>query len=151
MKKIIAIIVIIVLLIVVGISTYKYLDNKPFNIDKEYYGTGEIIEIDYEELDKILSEKKSFGLFIYQPLCGTSYNFESVVTNFSEENNVTFYKIAYSAIKEEYVGKTLKYYPSFALINKGKIKEFLRSDSNEDIYYYSEEGFTEWFNKYITN
>lgn len=49
------------------------------------------------------------------------------------------------------LNETLKYYPSVAIYQEGKIIAYLRADSNDDkSYYESVEGFREWFTKYIS-
>ena len=44
----------------------------------------------------------------------------------------------------------IKYYPSFAIYNNGKLIDFLKVDSDNDLNRYKDiEEFKNWFNSYI--
>ena len=56
----------------------------------------------------------------------------------------------FSDVKMSGLVEGLKYYPSVALFRDGKMATFLHSDSDEDLSaLQSEEGFREWWEKYI--
>ncbi len=140
------------LLLGVSLSLFFVLKpkNKTFDLEEKYYGENKIIEIEGQELEKLINEKESFAVFVYQPMCITSSDFESVLNEFLEENKVTIYKIAFSSLKERKVGEEIKYYPSFILFQKGKRIDFLEANKEEDLRFYeSKEGFKSWFTKYI--
>lgn len=140
------------LLLGVSLSLFFILKpkNKTFDLEEKYYGENKIIEIEGQELEKLINEKESFAVFVYQPMCITSSDFESVLNEFLEENKVTIYKIAFSSLKERKVGEEIKYYPSFILFQKGKRIDFLEANKEEDLRFYeSKEGFKSWFTKYI--
>ena len=125
-------------------------NKKPFYLDSNYYGTDSIKEIRIDELNRLIDNKKSFAIFIYQPKCITSFDFENVLNEFIEEEKISIYKIAFSDIKDTKIGKSIKYYPSFIVYNKGRIVDFLRANKNEDVkYYLSKKGFKSWFTKYV--
>lgn len=150
MKKIILYTSILALTISLIVIAIRLIPVKPFYFNDEYYGTPEIKEITIEELDKLTSEEKSFGLFIYQPMCLVSSNFNEIVENYSKTNGITFYKIPYSKIKDTSLNKKITYYPSFILYKEGKIKKYLDATKNDDIEYFSsQKGFESWINKYI--
>ena len=44
-------------------------NKKPFYLDSNYYGTDSIKEIRIDELNRLIDNKKSFAIFIYQPKC----------------------------------------------------------------------------------
>ncbi len=140
------------LLLGVSLSLFFVLKpkNKTFDLEEKYYGENKIIEIEGQELEKLINEKESFAVFVYQPMCITSSDFESVLNEFLEENKMTIYKIAFSSLKERKVGEEIKYYPSFILFQKGKRIDFLEANKEEDLRFYeSKEGFKSWFTKYI--
>lgn len=125
-------------------------NKKTFFLENKYYGLKSINEIKIDELNKLIDNKESFAVFIYQPMCITSSDFEEVLNSFLEENQISIYKIAYSDIKDTDIGKSVKYYPSFIIYNKGEMVDFLESNKDEDVNYYSsKEGFSKWFTKYV--
>ena len=69
---------------------------------------------------------------------------------FLEEEKISIYKIAFSDIKDTEIGKSVKFYPSFIIYNNGNMIDFLESNKDEDVNYYtSKEGFKKWFTKYV--
>lgn len=125
-------------------------NSNPFYLENNYYGTNSMIEIKEKRLNKLINNKESFAVFIYQPMCVTSSDFENILYNFLKDNKISIYKIAFSNIKDTKLGKKIKYYPSFAIYNKGKMVDFLEANKDEDIdYYTSKKGFESWFTKYV--
>lgn len=119
-----------------------------FSLDEKYYGSNEIKEIEVSELSSLTENKESFGVFIYQPMCATSADFEQVLHDFQEKYAVSFYKIAFSKVKDDL--EFLEYYPSFIIYQDGKMVDFLEADKDDDVdYYLSVEGFEEWLTKYV--
>ena len=140
----------ILLLLAIIIVIIKNLPEKQFYLEDNYYGESKIIEIDKDKLENLIDDKESFALFIYQPACVTSSNFEKVIKEFLEENSITIYMIAFSNIKETSLGENVKYYPSFAIYNKGKLIDNLEADKNDDLKYFeSKKGFQKWFTSYV--
>lgn len=151
MKKKVIIPIIIIVTIIIAIVTFLIVNNKKtFYLENALYGNSSMIEIGYEQLTKLTDDKKSFAVFVYQPMCVNSEDFESVLSGFLEEKNMSIYKIAFSDIKNEELGKTIKYYPSFIIYKNGKIVDFLEADKDEDVdIYTSKKGFEDWFTKYV--
>lgn len=139
-------IVVAAVLVVAGV----WLWPRKFALSPEYVGKSGFVEVNKEELTRLLDEEKSLALFIYQPDCKASEDFEKILTSFSEKEQVTFVKVAFSDVRKTEIVPDLKYYPSVALYNKGKIVDFLKTNEDEDMSaYQSEEGFTKWWEKYI--
>ncbi len=152
MKKrtIICLSILFVLIITTVIILITNKKEKQFYLEDNYYGTNKITEVQMEELNQLIKNKESFVVFVYQPMCITSSDFESVLNDFLEEEQISIYKIAFSNIKDTVIGKRVRYYPSFIIYHKGKIVDFLEADKNEDVNYYtSKEEFGNWFTKYI--
>ncbi len=123
---------------------------RKFQLDTAYYGKSGLHEISVAELQQLIDEKKSFGLFIYQSSCESSANFEKVLTEFSEQNQIQLEMTSFSYVRKSGLVGDLKYYPSFALYHDGKLVTFLDADSDSDIsYYQSVAEFTEWWKKYV--
>lgn len=128
--------------------------NDLFLLEDEYYGNynqdNPFLVIENQELNNLIEEKKSFAIFIYQPMCISSNDFEQVLADFTNTYEINFYKIAFSNIKDTTLGEKVKYYPSFAIFKEGKLVDYLEPDKDEDIEYYkSSEGFKKWFTKYV--
>ena len=79
-KKILVISCFILLIAAVGIGMFIFKDRKQmFSLEEKYYGQSGIKEITENELEKLREEKESFAVFIYQPMCVTSSDFEEVL------------------------------------------------------------------------
>ena len=139
---------VLIILVVTILITNK--NENTFYLEDNYYGTNSMTEIKMDELNQLIDNKESFAVFVYQPLCITSSNFESILLDFLEDNQISIYKIAFSSIKDTDIGKSVKYYPSVIIYNKGKMIDYLEADSDADVEYYnSKEGFESWFTKYV--
>lgn len=138
------------LLISIIIIVIKNMSAQKFYLEDKYYGNSNFNTIETDDLNKLIDNKESFALFIYQPACVTSANFEQVLYDFSGSNNITIYEIAFSDIKDTSLSKSIKYYPSFAIFNKGKMVDYLDANSDSDLEYYeSKDGFEKWFTNYV--
>ena len=146
-KKLLLVISVLILLSLIIFISFKLL-NRNFYLDDKYYGNNEIYEIGIEEFNNLISNKESFGIFVYQPACTTSAEFEQVLYDFFKQNNMSIYKIKFSDIYEHI--DFLKFYPSFIIYRNGKMVDFLEADKDKDLkYYQSVDGFSEWFTKYV--
>lgn len=124
--------------------------NKTFMLEEKYYGESKFIEIDNEGYDKLISDKESFAIFIYQPLCAASSSFKEVLTEYSNTKGVVFYKMTQTQMKESKLGETLKYYPSLVIVKDGKVVDYLDANSSGDTrYYQNAENFNNWFTTYV--
>ena len=145
MKKKLVIISIIVGLCVLGLVLFL-LNNKTFSLEKKYYGSSEFKELSVDNYNKLIEDKESFAIFIYQPLCTTSYEFNKILTEFANQNQMSFYKMAFSDMKKTSLKEEVKYYPSFVIIKNGKVVDALDANSEEDVKRYKTiDGFKEWF------
>lgn len=142
-----SILIIVVLLIGILCSA---CGTKTFMLEDRYYGQSKFIEIDSDEYDKLVSDKESFAIFIYQPLCAASTSFKEVLTEYSNTNGIVFYKMTQTNMKQSELGKTLKYYPSLVIVEDGKVVDYLDANSNEDTnYYQNANNFGKWFTTYV--
>ncbi len=151
MKKQIFIIITTIIILVSLIATLFFITRpSKFNLESKYYEKSEMIEIELDKLNSLIDEKKSFGIFLYQPNCNTSTDFSKVINQFQGKYKMSFYRIAFSNFKESKYGKEIKYYPSFVIFNKGKMVDFLESDKDEDTEAFtSSDGFTKWISSYV--
>lgn len=143
MKKILCIL--IVLLLLTGCN-----EETPFYLEGEYYGSSKFIDLDENTLNSLIEDKKSFALFIYQPLCTTSSGLEKILTDYAKTNQISFYKMSFSDMKETVLGDTVKYYPSLVIYHNGEIADYLDANSDEDTSYFKNaDDFDTWFQSYV--
>ena len=122
-----------------------------FSLDKEYYQNNSFNELDKNTFDDLINNKKSFAIFIYQPLCTTSYEFNKILTEFANQYQISFYKMSFSDMKETELKEYIKYYPSLVIYNEGEIVDYLDANSDSDSEYYkSVDGFKKWFSNYVS-
>lgn len=151
MKKYLYLVLPVLCLITLSITLATRMPKKSFELESKYYGKQAMTEITSEELSNLQDKKESFAVFVYQPMCSNSSNFEDVLTKFINEYNLTIYKISFSSIKDTKLGKKIKYYPSFVLFNEGKVVDYLDASKDEDTKYFTNyDSLKTWFTKYIT-
>ena len=137
-------------MIIIFLLVTKPQKEQAFYLDDEYYGNSSLIEIDKENLKTLEDDKKSFVVFVYQPLCATSYDLDNYVTEFSDIFKMSFYKILFSSIKDTNISDYVKYCPSVVIYHKGQIIAYLDANSDKDaVYYESVENLKKWLTKYI--
>lgn len=144
MKKIKVFLLILVIILLTGCN------NRQISLEDKYYYNSEIVEIDKDGYSNLVNDKENFVMFIYQPMCITSNNFEKILNDFSNEYQITIYKMPYSLVKDTPLIDTIKYYPSFVIFKNGKVVIYLDANSNEDIKYYQDiNEFTKWCSEYV--
>lgn len=151
MKKHIFIIITTIIILLSLIATLFFITRpSKFSFESKYYEKSEMIEISLDKLNTLIDEKESFGVFLYQPACNASADFNKVLTQFQGKYKMFFYKIPFSQFKESKYGEKIKYYPSFVIFNKGEIVDFLESDKDEDTEAFTTlEGFAKWISKHV--
>ncbi len=123
---------------------------EPFKLDDEYYNKKEVINVDENDFNKLIKDKKSFVIFVYMSGCLSCSDFDNVLVDFLEENKITIYKIAYADAKETSLKKKILYAPSLVIFKEGKMVAYLDAVSKEDLpYYESSEELKKWFTKYV--
>ena len=121
-----------------------------YRLEDKYYNKSEFIDMNVIKLNELVENKETFGAFIYQPMCAASADFEKVLKEFTDEYQISFYKLPYSELKTTKYGKKIKYTPSFIIFTEGKMADFLESDKDSDTKYYtSSKKFKNWFSEYI--
>ena len=138
-------------LVGLGVGLWLRFAGGKFEFDDNLYGRAELIEIDAAGYDELVAEKASFGLLVYQPLCTTSYDFTQIVTAVTEAEQVSFYQIPFSQLKETALAEVVKHYPSFVLVREGEVVDALDAESDEDTAIYKEQtAFYDWLTGYVT-
>jgi len=150
MKRTLLIIVTVFVSALIVIATFFHLRSAPFALDAEYYNTAEIQSISLDELQTLIAERKSFGLFISQPACQASADLAKYLQEFVDARSLKIYEISFSTIKDSDIIPDLKFYPSFAIFRDGEVVDFLEANSDDDATAYtSTDGFINWFSEYV--
>lgn len=149
-KKNIFIFVLIIIIILGLIIFTSIRKDSKFYLSEESYNKAKLLDISLNDLNEKIEKKESFGLLVYQPTCSASSNFCNTLNEFQQQNNLAFYQIPYSTIKDDKQFEFLKFYPSFIIYKNGKVIDFLEANKDEDIEKYtSAKAFQDWFSKYV--
>lgn len=151
--KKLCVILVVVLVVAAGVFGITYfLQHAPFSLEKEYYGTAELTEIDASEFQRLVDDHKSFALLIYNEACtsSASADFQRVILDYQNERPMKFYELKASEVEQTSLADTIKFFPSFAIFRKGELVDFLDAASDEDLAAYSTmDGFNHWLASYI--
>lgn len=111
---------------------------------------GEYTELTPEEYEKLIEEKKSFVVFVDQGGCTTADRLEGYVSDWSKEKGIKVFKIMFDKMKKTSLFESVKFYPSVAVVSKGKPIGWLRADEDEDSDAYNNyEAYKIWVDKYL--
>lgn len=150
MRKKWVVLILLILLITGAILWINLQSNKAFYLNDEYYKKNSLIDINSKELKVLEKDQVSFVVFVYQPLCAASNNFEKIIKEFLEIHKMSFYKLSFSSCQDTKMGNCLKFYPSIVIYQKGEIVTYLDANEDKDFSYYeSVEGFKKWFTNYV--
>lgn len=141
MKKII--VLILVSLLLVGC-------NGKIKLEDKYYKRSEFIDVDHSKVNDLIKSKESFVVFIYQPMCTMSSEFEELLDEYMDIRKISIYKMSFSDLKKTSLKDTVRFYPSFIIFKDGEVVDFLDADSDEDTNKYKIlKAFKEWLENYV--
>lgn len=151
---VLGLVVALVVLLIGGVlfvgAVSGWFDDPKVTLDAEYYcevDCGEFMEIDATSYDGLIAEKKSFVVFVDQGGCTTADRLRGFVTEYAKETGIRVYRMMFEEVKKTSLYESVKYYPSVAVVAKGKVVSWLRADSDEDAGAYNDyEEFKEWLN-----
>jgi len=141
MKKII--VLILVSLLLVGC-------NGKIKLEDKYYKRSEFIDVDHSKVNDLIKSKESFVVFIYQPMCTMSSEFEKLLDEYMDIRKISIYKMSFTDMKKTELKDTVRFYPSFVIFKDGEVVDFLDADSDEDTNRYKIlKAFKEWLESYV--
>lgn len=128
-----------------------WFDDSKVKLDAEYYADGaEFMELTAGEYEGLVEAKKSFVVFVDQGGCTTADRLREYVTQYMAETGILAYKMMFEEVKESSLHERVKYYPSVAVVSRGKVVAYLRADSDEDAEAYNNyDAFKEWMGEYL--
>lgn len=138
---------ILLLILLLGLVGCK---KSVFSLDSKYYNNKDIVVINDIDFNNLINNKESFIVFIYDSTCITCREFNNVLQEFVDKEGISIYKLSYKDMKNTNLKNDIKYYPSLAIFNRGKLVSFLDAQSDDDtMYYKSYENVKIWISKYI--
>lgn len=122
-------------------------------LDAEYYCTecdGELMELTGEEYEKLVSEGKSFVVLVDQGGCTTAERLKEYLKDYAKDKGFKAYRMMFSDVKKGSLHEYVKYYPSVVVVSSGKVRGYLRADSDDDTEMYNDyEAFKSWVERYL--
>lgn len=110
----------------------------------------EYTDLGISKYEQLITDKKSFIVMVDQGGCKTAEKLKEFVRDFAEAKKIKVYKMMFEDVKKTSLHDFIKYYPSVAVISRGKVIGYLRADSDEDSDAYNKyEAFEDWINKYL--
>ena len=142
MKKVLLGIMLIIFL--VGCTKEK------FSLTDKYYDNPSFEEINKTELKALEKNKESFLIMVYTTGCFSCMDFEKVLTDFTNENNLQVLRINITDIKDTKLANKIKYTPTLVIYHNGKVYQYLDANSDKDTdYYKSTTNLKTWLDGYI--
>ena len=128
-----------------------WVDNHKVKLDAEYYADGaEYMELTVGEYEDLIEAKKSFVVMVDQSGCTTADRLREYMTRYMTETGILTYRMMFADVKEASLHEKVKYYPSVAVVSKGKVVAYLRADEDEDADKYNDyDAFKAWIGKYL--
>ncbi|MBQ3293396.1 hypothetical protein IJG93_03825 [Candidatus Saccharibacteria bacterium] len=111
---------------------------------------GEYMELEPATYESLIADGKSFVVFVDQGGCTTADRLEGYVKDYGVSHGFKVYRMMFEDMKKTSLHEFIKYYPSVAVISRGKVVGYLRADTDEDSDAYNKyEAFEEWMGKYL--
>lgn len=128
-----------------------WFDSHKVKLDAEYYADGaEFMELTAGEYEGLIEAKKSFVVMVDQSGCTTADRLREYVTRYMIETGILVYRMMFTEVKESSLHEKVKYYPSVAVVSKGKVVAYLRADEDADADKYNDyDAFKAWIGKYL--
>lgn len=154
-KTIISLIIALIAILIGGVvfigAVSGWFDDPKTVLDPEYYSKNpELIDLSTADFEKLIGDQKSFLVFVDQTDCTTADRLRGYVNDYSAETGISFYKMMFKDVKESSLHQSVKYYPSVVVVDKGKIRGFMKADSDADSDAYNDYGaFKVWLAQYL--
>ena len=121
-----------------------------YRLDDEYYGERKELNIDKDEYEKLVSDKKSFIILVDKPGCITTPGMRYNLRDFPEDIQFQYYRIMWDDAKQTSIHDYVKFVPSVAIVYKGEVKIWLQADKDEDTKYFEDaDALRDWVRENI--
>ena len=128
-----------------------WFDEPKVIIGEEYHvDAPELKDINKEEYQNLIDERKTFVIFVDQNECTTADRLRGYMGDYMKEYGMMAYRMMFGEAKESSLHEFVKYYPSVAIVDKGVVKYYLRADSDEDVEMYNGyDAFKGWMDSHL--
>lgn len=134
------VIILIVIAVAAGATaalSYIITRHSPVQLSAEYYDATAVIDINQEQYDQLIKAEKSFVVMVDNPGCTTTARMREFLSALPEDLQFVYYRIMWSDAKETSLHDYVKYFPSIAIIDHGRMAYYLRADEDADSDYYN--------------
>ena len=128
-----------------------WFDDGRAKLDAEYYDEGaELVKLSAGEYEELAEAGKSFVVFVDQNGCTTADRLRGYIKQYMAEKGILVYQMMFGEVKKATLHEQVKYYPSVAIVSRGRVVAYLKADSDEDADIYNDyEAFRGWMGKYL--
>lgn len=121
-----------------------------YRLDDEYYAESKELNIEKDEYEDLVSNKKSFVILVDKPGCITTPGMRYNLRDFPEDMQFQYYRIMWDEAKKSSLHEYVKFVPSVAIVYRGEVKVWLQADRDEDTKYFENaDDLRDWIKKYI--
>ena len=125
--------------------------DRHFRLSDEYYGTSESIDLDKDQYENLIAQKKSFIVIIDKPCCTTTQAMREQMASFPEDMQFKYYNMMWSEVRSSSLHEHVKFTPSVAIIKEGTGLVWLQSDRDEDSEYFNNaDALRDWIKSYVS-
>lgn len=159
-KKQLSVLGLIVALIVVLVGSLVFVgavagwfDDAKVVVSEEYRcdgGCDELAELSADGYEELVKARKSFVVLVDQDGCTTAERLKGYVKEWANGAGVKVQRMMFADMKGTSLHEYVKYYPSVVVVDEGRVRAWLRADSDEDAEMYNDyNAFVRWIRRYL--
>lgn len=154
---VLALVIALVVVLIGGVlfvgAVSGWFDDSKVKLDAEYYADGaEFMELSAGEYEGLVEAKKSFVVFVDQGGCTMADRLREYVARYMTETGILVYRMMFETVKETSLHEQVKYYPSVAVVSRGRVVAWLKADSDDDAEKYNNyDAFKVWMDQILQN
>lgn len=134
---IIALVIFSIAIIGITLFAFFFLRQTPVTLNAEYYNSDAVVDINKEQYDELIKSEKSFVVMVDNPGCTTTARMREFMSELPTDRQFSYYRIMWQDAKETSLHDYIKYFPSIAIIDHGRVAYYLRADEDADSDYYN--------------
>ena len=136
-RHVIGIIIIAVPAVVIATAAFFLSRQVPVTLSPEYYAATAAIDIDKDQYNQLIKDEQSFVVMVDNPGCTTTARMREFLNDLPAEQQFVYYRIMWQDAKDTTLHQYIKYFPSIAIIDHGRMAYYLRADHDADSNYYN--------------
>lgn len=111
---------------------------------------GNFVNIDAVGYENLILNQKSYMVLVDQDACVTSERLKEFINRYVGDSGLKVYRIMYEDMKATSLYDKVNYYPSVAIIKKGKVIGWLDFNSDADTDKFNEyDAFSKWVDGFL--